>query len=215
MQVSSDSIKEILKIKKTFPQLLNKKVEEIHKSINNLGKPKPYINITTKGPLWKQIIISMSNNNISVFMKLSDEHMANINCAFKDVKSDNFVHTDYWGLIVNSNKIASVSDFLVVKSYIQNLNTMNANNVQDTRLPQSKSYLKILSILYLIESTNILINTNIMETIIKTTHIFNNIASKLRVIKVSPKSDMAIVWIDIWDIQSNNSAKHSLTDSLM
>ena len=51
MQVSSDSIKEILKIKKTFTQLLNKKVEEIHKSINNLGKPKPYINITTKGPL--------------------------------------------------------------------------------------------------------------------------------------------------------------------
>jgi len=54
-------------------------------------------------------------------MKLSDEHMANINCAFKDVKSDNFVdfiHADYWGLIVNSNKIASVSDFLVVKSYI-------------------------------------------------------------------------------------------------
>ena len=83
----------------------------------------------------------------------------------------------------------------MVKSYIQNLNTMNANNVQGIQLPQSKSYLKILSILYLIESTNTLINTNIMETIIKTTHIFNNIqiASKLRVIKVSPKSDMAIV----------------------
>ena len=153
-------------------------------------------------------------------MKLSDEHVANINCAFKDVKSNNFVdfiHADYWGLIVNSNKIASVSDFLVVKSYIQNLNTMNVNNVQGTQLLQSKSYLKILSILYLIGSTNTLINTNIIETIIKTTHIFNNIqiASKLRVIKVSPKSDMAIVWIDIWDIQSSNSAKHLLTDSLM
>ena len=72
---------------------------------------------------------------------------------------------------------------------------MNVNNVQGTQLLQSKSYLKILSILYLIGSTNTLINTNIIETIIKTTHIFNNIqiASKLRVIKVSPKSDMAIV----------------------
>jgi len=94
---------------------------------------------------------------------------------------------------------------------------MNVNNVQGTQLLQSKSYLKILSILYLIGSTNTLINTNIIETIIKTTHIFNNIqiASKLRVIKVSSKSDIAIVWIDIWDIQSSNSAKHSLTDSLM
>ena len=53
------------------------------------------------------------------------------------------------------------------------------------------------------------INTNIMETNIKSTYVFNNIwiASKLRVVKVSPKSDMAIVWIDIWDIQSGNLAK--------
>jgi len=38
-----------------------------------------------------------------------------------------------------------------------------------------------------------------METVIKTTHVFNNthIISKPRVVKVSPKSDMAIVWIDI------------------
>ena len=31
--------------------------------------------------------------------------------------------------------------------------------------------------------------------------------SRPRVIKVSPESDMAIVWIDIWDIQSGKNAK--------
>ena len=31
--------------------------------------------------------------------------------------------------------------------------------------------------------------------------------SRPRVIKVSPKSDMAIVWIDIWDTQNGNNAK--------
>jgi len=31
--------------------------------------------------------------------------------------------------------------------------------------------------------------------------------SKPRVIKVSPKSDIAIVWIDIWDVQSGKNAK--------
>jgi len=42
-----------------------------------------------------------------------------------------------------------------------------------------------------------------------TNHIFNDIvlASKPRVIKVSPKSDMSIVWIDIWDTQNSFKAR--------
>ena len=31
--------------------------------------------------------------------------------------------------------------------------------------------------------------------------------SKPHVIKVSPKSDMLIIWIDIWDVQSGSKAK--------
>ena len=31
--------------------------------------------------------------------------------------------------------------------------------------------------------------------------------SKLHIIKISPKSDMAIVWIDIWDTQNSNNVK--------
>jgi len=45
--------------------------------------------------------------------------------------------------------------------------------------------------------------------ILKQNQIFDNIslASKPRVIKVSSKSDMSIVWIDIWDVQSGSNAK--------
>ena len=48
-----------------------------------------------------------------------------------------------------------------------------------------------------------------VETIIKTTHIFDNIhiTSKLCTIKVLPKSDMAIFWVDIWNSQSSMFAK--------
>jgi len=48
-----------------------------------------------------------------------------------------------------------------------------------------------------------------VETIIKNNHIFNNIiiASRLKVIKISLKSDMAIIWLNIWDVQSGNKAK--------
>lgn len=74
---------------------------------------------------------------------------------------------------------------------------------------QSKSYLKIIGIPYHLENTNTSILVDVVEFIIRSNHIFNNIAiaSRLHVIKVSSKSDMAIVWLDIWDIQSGNNAK--------
>ena len=48
-----------------------------------------------------------------------------------------------------------------------------------------------------------------MEKIIKDNHIFNNVAlaSRPRVIKVLLKSDISIVWIDIWNAQSSTKAK--------
>jgi len=48
-----------------------------------------------------------------------------------------------------------------------------------------------------------------VEDIIKKNYIFNNIvlAFKPHIIKVSPKSDMAIIWVDIWDVQSGSKAK--------
>ena len=45
--------------------------------------------------------------------------------------------------------------------------------------------------------------------ILKQNQIFDNISlvSRPKVIKVSPKSNMSIVWIDIWDVQSGSNAK--------
>ena len=59
------------------------------------------------------------------------------------------------------------------------------------------------------ESTNISINSSVIESIIEFMHIFNNIylASKLCIIKISLKSDMVIIWIDIWNFQSGIKAK--------
>jgi len=91
-QASSANIKKILKIKEYFSQLLDKKVKEVYKTIINSSKPKLYINITTKEPSQKQIIVLISSNNISVFMKVSDEYVSNMNYTLKVVKSDNFIN---------------------------------------------------------------------------------------------------------------------------
>ena len=48
-QILSNNINNILKIKKNFPELSNKKIEEINKTIfSKKDKPHPIINITTK-----------------------------------------------------------------------------------------------------------------------------------------------------------------------
>ena len=49
MSLNSTNIaREILKIKKAFPNLQNKKIELIQKIISGKSKPKPYINMTIK-----------------------------------------------------------------------------------------------------------------------------------------------------------------------
>ena len=82
--------------------------------------------------------------------------------------------------------------------------------MEEPCLPKSKSYLKIISIpFYPHENFQERLTSNDIEMILKQNQIFDNIslASKPRVIKVSPKSDISIVWIDIWDVQSGSNAK--------
>ena len=70
-------------------------------------------------------------------------------------------------------------------------------------------YLKIISIPYFREDTNTPIILDVVKEIIKKNHTFNNIilVSRPCIIKFSPKSDIAIIWIDIWDVQSSNKVK--------
>ena len=44
--------------------------------------------MTSKRPSRRQVLISMSLTNTSKFMVLSSKHIANINRALKDIKSD-------------------------------------------------------------------------------------------------------------------------------
>ena len=64
----------------------------------------------------------------------------------------------------------------------------------------------MIGISYIRENDNTPITSEVVEKIIKKSHIFNNIVlvSRSYIIKISPRSNMAIIWIDIWNIQSGN-----------
>ena len=131
-QASSLNVKEILKIKENFPNLSLKKIEWVYKTINKTRKEKPCINMITKGSSRRQIIISMGNGNISKFISLSDEHVANINSVLRCIKSNimaDFICMDYYGIIITTNKVTSQSNLSTIKKYIKNVDTIEFNGI--------------------------------------------------------------------------------------
>ena len=180
-----------------------KKIDQINEIIKKSIKPKHHINITTKEPSHKQVIFLIGNDNRVKFMKNSAIHVVNLNRHLKNTKlevSANFIHSDPVGITIVTNKVSQSSDLITIENYVKNSESIDSSQVDISHLLQSKSYLKIIGILYF-PNGNLQDHLNVsdVKTIIKQNHIFNNVtlASKLRVIKVSPKSDIAIVWIDI------------------
>jgi len=65
-----------------------------------------------------------------------------------------FICVDSKDIVIVTNNIVSLSDLQAIKKYIKNATYSKPNQVQSLRLPQSKFYLKIISVLYLSELTN-------------------------------------------------------------
>jgi len=186
----------VIKIKNTFPALNAQKIDQIYKIINSSLKSKLHIQITTKDPSRKQVIIPMSIDNINRFMKSSSLHVANINQSLRNAKSEvlvDFIWSDTSSVIMIMNKVMVQLDLYIIKNYIKKVEDINTINVDTSHLPQSKSYLKIISILYfLYDNSNECLTTNDVQGIIKQNQIFDNVVltSKLCIIKVLPKSDV-------------------------
>jgi len=203
----------VLKIKEVFPALNTKKINQINNIVKDNPKLKPCIQMTTKDPSRKRVIIPMSSENNNNFMKNSTTHIANINRLLRNAKSEvlvDYICSDPLRISIITSKISLQSDLQIIDQYVKNFGDINAFQVDEPCLPQSKSYLKIISIPYFSHSnTQDHLISNDIETILKKNQIIDNVnlAFKPRVIKVSPKLDMSIIWIDIWDIQSGSKAK--------
>jgi len=95
-----------------------------------------------------------------------------------------------------------------MEKHFKSIEGINTSEVLASHLPQSKSYLKITGIPYLRSNRNKISSNNVTD-FMSHIELFENIslATKPRIIKASPKSDMAIIWFDIWDIQNGSKAK--------
>jgi len=154
-QVAGSSILEILKLKKNYSNLLAQKIKNIQK-----------------------IIISMDKENADKFMISASNYIANINKALKSIKSDiiaDYIQKELIGITIIINKVGSSSNIQVIENFVKNMENINFEDIELLRLPQSKSYLKIIDFPYFIENSNIPILLNFVETIIKSNYVFNNL----------------------------------------
>jgi len=121
---SSNIAMNTLKIKEAFSNLPNRKINTIQKIVNGSNdKPKPRLNMTTKGLSCKQVIVPINNDLSKRFIKDLAAHVININCALKNIKSNvcaDFICADNKGIIIMSNNIASNSDLQEIEKYVKN-----------------------------------------------------------------------------------------------
>lgn len=133
--MSSANTNTAREIKEAFSNL---QIENIQKIISGESKPKLKLNMTTKGPSRKQVIVPMNLDNANKFMKDLSTHITNINRALKNIKSDvmaDFICIENRGVVIITNKITGALDLQTIERYIKNTNNIEANQVEASRLP--------------------------------------------------------------------------------
>ena len=178
---------------------------------NNGGTKKPKINMTTRGQSRREVIIPMAKSNTELIVNSAHIHISNINKCLKNSKSNivaDFIRYNTSGIIITTNTPANDLDLSMIENYLKNVQNVNPGSIESPRLPKSKSYMKIVGLPY--SSKLGVMSPDIIEGVLKNSHLFKDVllASKLCVIKASPKSDKAVVWVDIWDSQNGSCAKN-------
>jgi len=199
-------------VKEVFLTLSADKVGKMLKAKNSgRGTKKPKINMMTRGQSRREVIISMTKTNAELIINSAHIHISNVNICLRNSKSDifaDFIRYNFNGIIITMNKPASNLDLSTIEKYLKNIQNINPDSIESPHLPKSKSYMKIIGLPY--SSKLGVISPDIIEGVLKDSHLFKDatLASKPQVIKASPKSDKAVVWVDIWDSQSGSCTKN-------
>ena len=201
-----------MQVKEVFPALSADEVGKVLKIKNSGGdNRKLKINIMTRGLSRKEVIIPIAKHIAELIVNSAHIHITNINKCLRNSKSDivaDFIQSTNNGIIITTSKPANNLNLATIEKYLKSIQNVNSDSIESPCLPKSKSYMKIIGLPYKINQD--VIFPDFIEGVLKETYLFKGVmlASKPHIIKASPKSDMAMVWVDIWNSQSSSSAKN-------
>jgi len=96
----------------------------------------------------------------------------------KNTKSDiiaDFIYLTNDGVIITTNKLANMSNLLIIEKYMKNINNINSDNIDCPCLPKSKSYLKIIGLPHNME--NGVLTPEVVEDVLKDSYLFKKCCS--------------------------------------
>ena len=217
-----DDLANILKLKEIFPELSSECILAIHQSgfgpnqqehlEDTNSKPKTHIKMTSHGPSRKQVVVP-TNKTIADRVLEYAAHVINLlNKALLTIHSGLKVESIWraWkGISMATNGVALASDLSIIKKCLNNDMEFTDNDIGSPHLPQSKTYLKILGVLFWCNQSSLPVTPAQVEGILAKTPVFEGITlvSKPRIIRASPRSDMAVIWVDNWDSQKGTKGK--------
>ena len=145
-------IEDIVQVKEAFPALLADKVGKVLK-IKNSGESnkKPKINMTTRGPSRKEVIIPMAKHIAKLMINSAHIHIANINKCLRNSKSDivaDFIQSTNNGIVITTNKLANNLNLSTIEKYLKSILNIDSDLIESLYLPKSKSYMKIIGLSY-------------------------------------------------------------------
>ena len=98
--------------------------------------------------------------------------------------------------LVNNKVIININQATLPQNNIMNV---NSDSIENPCFLKSKSYLKIVNLLYYVKTTDTLVTFFLVKKVLKNIYIFNNIilVSKSHIIKTISNFDSAVIWINI------------------
>ena len=113
------------------------------------------------------------------------------------------------GVSISTNSIASAAELEMIKQWLKKATGLGESTEVEPHLPQSKSFMKILGVLYWDSKSSLPITPAQVEAALSNSPLFEGVSlvSMPRIMKASPSSDMSVIWIDIWDSQKGSRGK--------
>ena len=106
---------------------------------------KPRINMTTRGPSRKEVIILMAKHIAELIVNSAHIHIINVNKCLKNSKSDivaDFIYITNNGIIITTNKPANNLNLSTIEKYLKSIQNIDSDSIES---PCYDLKLKVLS----------------------------------------------------------------------
>jgi len=211
----------LLQLKEAFPNLLQATIISMHQaslgsanaSQGSSSRPgvSRTLKMTTQEPTRCQVV-PLDSAAAELIVANAASAVQSCNKGLVSARSKlrvESVHKAWDGVSMSTNSIASAAELEVIKQWLKKTAGLGESTEVEPRLPQSKSFLRVLGVPYWDSKTSLPVTSAQVAEALSSSPLFKGVTlvSMPRIMKASPSSDMSVIWIDIWDSQKRSKGK--------